>query len=401
MITGVQQKIDLFDFPNPQGSDTWDTTGAVWDKTGTQPVIQGLFWAIENQQGTQLEALDSLRTLTDPDSCPPQFLPIMAQSLGVSLNTGLSESAQRMVLRGLGDFYKSRGTELSWTVWLRSNGFTSRIYPLWKKLLNAEDLNEYSRSEYVTNAVSGEVLGPSGLQTYVHVVRAMPVVPLTLVVTEAGQVWREVERGVLLSNAGGTGTFSYATGKLRLNSPVPTTSPPELSYETATDTFPYHAARVDLEVDLFPTTGNSPCNALPDVTDFIIDQPYISRITGLVDEVRPIHVKLRALGIVPTVEDELCNPVEDACACGPSQRVLDRSAYLYSSRYAEWDGADAAPVPDDGLSIYEDAPGTGGTTGGVLPGTSYVETDFEADSVALEGIADTLTIVVDGVTLYW
>lgn len=340
--TGTMTYLNHWDSPDEEVY-LWDQPDnmddAVWDKMGLRPVIQRLFWCLEEQEETMLEELESMSDLVNPDRCPARFLGYMASSLGYPLDGSLTEQEQRETIKGIMTAYGEHGTPLSWTVFYRMKGFKIKYYPLWKKIY-AEDQDRYNRDRYVTTTAFPVMVLPG---TFVNSLPQAPLKPRSLILTDGTEIMRDDGKGLFVGNLGGYGTVNYLTGAMRLhfNPPGPV-GPILLNGETVNEEYPYHAARVDLDFFLVPLKGGAP----PDVTP-----EFVSKILHYLDEVRPIHVIIRTFNLVMEIEEELENFVTDGGCCGPSVGV------------DHWEGeemyylGDLGPVPKDTFLHID----TGGT----------------------------------------
>jgi hypothetical protein len=225
----------------------------IWNKVGLLPVIKNLFWAIETTDEDELKIIDNIRDLTDPTKCPERYLEAMALSLGHPLETGLVEEEKRQVILGLMDLYKSRGKPASWDVYYRMLGFEIVDTPLWKKKV-IEDNYNYSVHRYVTEKITDENVGTLGSQGYSGSLANAPIKAESIRLSVSGLVFRDkidpaaTYRGTLLSQDGSTGTIDYRSGEYVIDLAVPATTDLLMSYAHILEEFPYHAARVNLEI---------------------------------------------------------------------------------------------------------------------------------------------------------
>jgi len=403
--------VDAWDYPDAgPGFEAWDDPDALWDRVGLKPVIQRLFWADEKLEGDDLDALAQLQTILDPDLAPVDFLRLMAESFGHKLDTSLPAVQQRKIVRGLLDLYRSRGTTLSWKVFFRMVDLKVQVYPLWKTSLEASTSEDYSREQFDGAQVTGEVVGPAGLKFYADSLHEPPVRPGTVIFNDGDETYREVDPGVLLGSNGGVGVIDYLTGKFELTkaflAPV-APSQVTANYEHVDEEFPYHAARVDFEVFLVPvsltTENEQDCNQTPDTNEnLIVDDGFLNRVNKLIAEVRPIHVLIRNLSFVVELDEELCNPVTDANECGPTTAIDDRHDWVVDPN-TQFYNLESVPVDacDDELDIYEDAPGTGSSSGGVNPGTTEATLVFPDECIPVCPL-DVLVVEQVGISEeYW
>ncbi len=308
----------LFHWDDPS-DPVWDSgdPSDVWDALGFSPVIQSLFYVIETMEGEDIGVIESLDTLTDPYTCPEEYLPILAASFGYDLEESLSLDAKRVVVAGVIDAYKTAGRWLGFKVFYRMAGFTVvRIFPLWKKDVYEED-QDYSRVRYDTSPVTGESVGPSGLTGYTGRLSGTPIRPESVRITDGTLVVRDdpapYPSGIttgseapLLGNDGAIlGTVNYYTGVFTLTFPAPTTGAVTADYETIDEEWPYHAARIDIEILLNP--GGAP---VP-----LIDAEASRNILARAEESRPIHVLLRAIALIAELTDDFTPGATDEQAC--------------------------------------------------------------------------------------
>lgn len=313
--SGAQGHIAHWDDPEA----TWDSGDVrqAWDAIGLSPVIQELFHVIETMAGEDLEVLESLDALVDPLRCPESLLPQIAASFGYALDETQGEDRKRQAVLGLLEAYKAIGRFVGFKVFYRLIGFqVIDIYPLWKKEAN-ESQYDYSRERFSTSLVPGEPVGPAGLSGYSGQIAEPPVKPGTVRFTDGATVIRDdmvvqpevagdrAGYGDLLGPSGKVGTFNYGTGEFTVNLPAPTAGAFVVDYEHVDEEWPYHAARIDLEINLSP--GGVP---IP-----LLDYEGVEDILRRFDEIRPIHVLLRSLALVAEVRDEVEPTASDQAAC--------------------------------------------------------------------------------------
>lgn len=298
---------------------TWDTGDPwqSWDQLGLSPVYQELFHVIEVMGGEDLELLETLDTYIDPLNCPEDVLGQIAASFGYALDEDASEPRKRLAVQGLMEAYKSLGTFIGFKVFYRLIGFeVVNIFPLWKKAV-FEDREDYSLLRYSTTPVLAEAIGPGALTAYAGQLSDGPAKPGTVRFTDGTVVVRDDpqvipetiddRRGIgdLIGPNGETGFIRYATGEFQLTFPAPTSGALTVDYERVDEEWPYHAARIDIDINISP--GGIP---VP-----ILDLEGIDNILRRLDEVRPIHVLLRTLAIVVELRDEFTPGATDEANC--------------------------------------------------------------------------------------
>jgi len=344
--TGIDGFVNFWDDPCKK----WDDKDFFWDEIGLVPIIQNLFFAIETEEGKDLEIIDSIKDLVNPDKCPEKFLDVMAASLGHPLEADLTEQKKREEIKGLFDIYKTRGREISWEVFYRLLGFKSEVIPLFKKDIFEENDN-YSQSEFIVEAIIDEQIGIAGTN-YVGKTDNKPIKPGTFFVSyDGGKKMRDQgnrfsdDFGKLISTDGSTGTINYATGKYSITLAAPTTLDVFVSYGHIIGEFPYKAARIDLEIFLMP---DSEGHFSVEINDILIQ-----KFLEVAEEVRPIHVVLRAFIIVidftGAAGDELLDVVSDAKFCGPLAGIDRRDA---EQRFYAADMVDLG-IPEDYVLIEQ------------------------------------------------
>jgi hypothetical protein len=350
LYNGVESYDNFYDDPNLY----WDDF--IWDHIGVVPVLKNLFYCVESEEEVDLELLDGLSDLADPDRCPEAFLDYMAQTLGFSLEHTLSEKGKRESIKSLIELNKIRGKELSWKVFYRMLGFKIAAYPLWKKDIYEANGN-YARTRYETETKS-EVIGTAGLQAYSGRLTHYPIKPGALKLQVSGNVYRDdadpnsTTFGTLVSGDGTTGTINYSNGKYTLNLSSVATTDLTMLYEYITTQYPYRAARVDLEV--FFNLGE-----FGDGAPF--DTQVLQRVLARLEEVRPVHVIVRLLILVLDVPDNVDNFCSDNVCCGPDKAIheLSNEKRLYAG--------------DLYSGVYEDI--TKITKAGVTTGIDYLAED--------------------------
>jgi len=302
--SGHMTYLDFWDDPEESGVSLWDEAGAIWDRTGYKPVLESLFWVMENESKEDLIELENLEDLRDPDRCPVEFLPIWARSLGHALEEGLSEKAQRETLQAIVPLNKIRGKPISYVIFYRMLGYRISAWPLWKKAVH-EAQDRYARTRFDSvSAVSGETLTTIPVGT----LASPPVRPTSLRITDGVETFRDDGKGGLIGNQGGTGSIIYATGAYRVNFATPPAGAVSADYDHVDDEYPYHAARIDLDVFLVPIGGGPPA---------VVDATFVKNILDRLDEVNPIHVLVRAFSFIYEDSDTVSDFARDGAGCGP------------------------------------------------------------------------------------
>jgi len=305
---GVESYIHFWDDPLLK----WDE-GALWDEMGVVPVLKNVFFAIEKEESKDVEFIDKLPDLVDPDKCPADFLNIMARSLGHPLEEGLEEAKKREVIKSVIDLNKIRGRELSWDIFYRMIGWQVKAIPLWKKQI-FEANEEYSRERYEVATVEDELLGPSGSKYYVGSFVEKPVRPGSITIKVDGKVFRDDDNslgenfGGLLAQDGSVGSFNYPKGEYNLTLENTAGTDVLASYDKVTGEFPYRAARADLEFFIFLQEESG---------THTFDQAVLDRLLLRAEEVRPIHVLLRLIILVLDAPEQINDFATDGLHCGP------------------------------------------------------------------------------------
>jgi hypothetical protein len=129
---------------------------------------------------------------------------------------------------------------------------------------------------------------------------------------------------------------NYATGEFRLNFTAPATGDVTVTYEHVDEEWPYFAARIDLEIRL---------NVAPDPPP-PVDTALVEGLLTRLEEVRPIHVLLRAFALVVELADEMSPTATDAHS--PTRHAL------YEYEVVVFEIADIGPDAASG-DVYEDA----------------------------------------------
>jgi hypothetical protein len=306
--SGAQGYIAHWDDPDA----TWDTAGLEdvlqhsWDAIGFSPVIQELCHVIEKATDEDLEVLESLDALVDPVRCPESVLPQLAASFGYRLDESQSEDRKRVALLGLIDAFRARGTFVGFRVFYRLLGFRIiNVFPLWKKEIH-EALNDYSRTRYDTTAITNDPIGPGGSAGYAGRLKDAPIVPGSVRISDGTITLRDDPtvlpenvndlRGVgnLIGPGGESGTVRYATGEFSFALDAVAAGAVTADYERVDEEWPFHAARIDVDINISP--GGVP---IP-----LIDTEIVDEILTRMEEVRPVHVVLRALALVAEIVDQ-------------------------------------------------------------------------------------------------
>lgn len=291
---------------------------SVWNAIGLQPVWQTLFYVLETLEGEELDVLESLESLVDPWECPESLLHDIAASFGYRLKQGVDEAAKRMIVAGLFHAYKSLGQFNGFKAFYRMIGFeVLRTFPLWKKNV-IEGRGDYSRERYDTIPVTAEPVGLAGTQAFLTNLSAPPIKPGTvrfadggtvvardLPSSHAGEGLVESSAGEIITAAGSVGTINYLTGAVRFDLGAPAVGAVSADYAQIVEEWPYHAARLDVEILMNPGGMVIP----------ITDAEVLGDILTRMDEVRPIHVLLRVITLAFEIPDGMSPVASDATAC--------------------------------------------------------------------------------------
>lgn len=302
--SGAQGFAMHWDDPDAQW-DKVDDIRNVWDAVGVEPIIQTLFWVLEKKVGEDLEILESLDTIIDPFNCPEELLDDIAASFGYNLKQDLDEETKRVVVQGLFVAYKSLGTRVGFDVFYRMIGFQIiKLFPLWKKDVY-EALGQYSRTRYLVTDFTGEALATAGLTAYRTNLSESPVQPGSLRINTGLGIIKDNPASFgseglavatvtsLIDETGEVGTVNYMTGEVQFTLPSAAPIQPLADYSRVDEDHPFHAARFDIEILMNP--GGLP---VP-----LIDDEVVRTVLDRLDEVRPIHVLLRALTLVVELAD--------------------------------------------------------------------------------------------------
>jgi len=384
--SGAQGFVLHWNDPDAQWNNPSDVN-SVWNAIGLTPVIQTLFYVLETLEGEDLAILESLDGFTDPFTAPEALLGNIAASFGYRLKEGLDEDTKRVVVQGLFHAYKSLGQRVGFDVFYRMVGFEIiRVFPLWKVEVN-EDQNRYSRVRFETSTISAEPVGPSGSSSYQTTLPDTPIQPGTLRITDGTLVLKDQPPGFrseglltgieapIIGTGNESGTINYQTGELVLNFDAATTGAVTATFEQITSEFPYRAARMDIEILMNPVGTPIP----------LVDSEVLRSVLDRLDEVRPIHVLLRALTLAFENRDDVTPMATDKTGCITS---------LIDSR----DPFGASPGREF-LYVIDESPAVAGDdliidheSGGTV--TKDVIVEDKIDGFVCPG-TDTLTIVAD------
>lgn len=302
--SGAQGYALHWDDPDAQ----WDKAGDirnVWDAIGLEPIIQTLFWVLEKKTGEDIGILEQLDSLVDPFNCPEELLDDIAASFGYRLKQDLTEETKRVVVQGLFHAYKALGTRIGFDVFYRMIGFQIiKLFPLWKAdVFEAE--GNYSRTRYLVTPILAEPIASAGLTAYSTNLSERPIQPGSVRITTGLGVLKDDpasfgSEGLAISKVtplidatGPVGTINYETGEVQFTLAAPAPIQPTADYSRIDQEFPFHAARFDIEILMNPAGLPVP----------LIDDEVVRAIFDRLDEVRPIHVLLRALTLVVEFTD--------------------------------------------------------------------------------------------------
>lgn len=373
----------IFNWDDP--TSEWDSgdPNQSWDKLGFRPVIQTLYYVLESMQGEDLGVLESLDDLVDPWACPVEFLPYIAASLGYDLEESLDDATKRQVVSGLVQAFKTSGQFVGFRVFYRLAGFrVIRIFPLFKVDVN-EAQGRYSREQYETTPIN-ETMGPAGNLAYVGRLSDAPIRPGTLRVTDGVVVLRDLApdaqagllpstTGQLLGPNGETGVVDYQSGLFTVELVSPAAGALEGSYDRIDAEFPYHAARIDIEILLNP--GGDLVIPVP-----LVDEEVVRNVLLRSEEARPVHVLLRALTLIAQLDDVVSPVATDRAAC---------TTHLQDARDANPDllleGRNYNYFLDFGVTA-EDVVSLDELVGGVLSRRSYLFEDQTAIACPMDAL---------------
>jgi len=371
----------------------WDQPNdpsAFWDAIGLAPHYQTLFWVLETMEGEELGILEDMDSLIDPFKCPEGMLTHIAASFGYALKDDLTLDAKRVVVQGLFHAYKSLGQRVGFDVFYRMIGFRIiNVFPLWKSKIH-EDGSNYSRERYVTNPITAEPVGPAGNQAYVTTLGDPAIVPGSLRITDGSVVLKDNPPGFapdglvvgitapIIGPGIESGEINYQTGELVVDFGAASAGPVTASYLQVSDEFPYRAARMDIEVLMNP--GGIP---IP-----IVDSEVSRSLLQRLDEVRPIHVLLRALTLAFELADEVTPAATDETGCVLRLRDSRDPFGLFPGLEALYMLDQAPNVRQDDLFIAHESGGTLQTDvvledrleGFQCPGTDLLNIDADAFS---------------------
>jgi hypothetical protein len=317
--SGSQGYIAHWDDPGA----TWDEGGdedpvqTAWDAIGLSPVLQELFHVIEKASDEDLEVLESLDALVDPVRCPESLLPQIAASFGYRLDERHDAARKRQAVLGLMDAFRSRGQFVGFRVFYRLLGFRIiDIFPLWKKDIY-EERSDYSRARYETTTISNDPIGNAGSTGYAGRLKDTPIKPGSIRISDTSVVLRDDPtvlpetindprgRGDLIGPSGTVGEVNYLTGEFTLMLDAAAVGAVTADYERVDEEWPYHAARIDVEINLSPGGVDIP----------LVDLEVVDEILSRMDEVRPVHVLLRALALVAEIVDNFTPGASDRTGC--------------------------------------------------------------------------------------
>ena len=297
-----------WDDPNAEWDSAGDPTKAVqmsWDHIGLAPFIQELFYVLETMEGEELEVLESLDALFDPLRCPESVLTDIAASFGYALEDSLDEPTKRTVVLGLQHALKTVGQTIGFHVFYRMAGFRLlNVIPLFKKDVFEEN-DDYSQERYSVTPITGKPVGPITVTSFAGQFGDAPLKPGTVRFTDGAVVVRSREDGTLIGPTMESGTINHKTGAYTLNLAAPAVGAVTASYDRIDEEWPYIAARIDVELVMNPGGGIIP----------VVDPELVGDILKRLDEVRPIHVLLRALALVFELDDDFSPGATDLENC--------------------------------------------------------------------------------------
>lgn len=86
---------------------------------------------VEHETTTQGDLIETLPSLFDPDECPTQYLPYLANMIGLELDMTDREETWRSQIRSAVVWYKEKGKLDAFNLVLYTMGMQAEIYPLW------------------------------------------------------------------------------------------------------------------------------------------------------------------------------------------------------------------------------------------------------------------------------
>lgn len=126
-----------------QNSKTW------WVPKQVPPIIYKLdpdgiikFWAdlVEAWRIRESDDILGFEDLFDSDECPQEYLPHMAQRIGLRINQNFSEATRRRQIRQALEWYKSKGLDESVAQRFAGIGYEARVVALWTNGFTCTDV---------------------------------------------------------------------------------------------------------------------------------------------------------------------------------------------------------------------------------------------------------------------
>jgi len=97
-------------------------------------VMKYYTYLIETERVEWVGTIQDLLKFIDPDECPSQYLPYLAQLVGVRLYSEDAENLQRLQIKDAVRWYKTKGHADSFTTYFRSLGYDCEAKPIWVDL---------------------------------------------------------------------------------------------------------------------------------------------------------------------------------------------------------------------------------------------------------------------------
>lgn len=317
---------------------------------------------VDTERVVQTNTVQSILNLLDPDTCPTEYLPYLAATIGYRLEADDPEILQRAQIKSAVAWYKEKGMISAFELLFITLGYTVSIYPLW---FNKQGVSAFPSSD--PRQQSPWDIDPTNLgvvrsvhlvplaDTYTATISLTSPVPSPVVgtyVTLNGNSVRVASTGTVINGFTSSltvvsDTSSYiivSVGDSFLGTTVSGFSQPNLliddqpTEQLRQDWLSKHGndlwrphARIDILLETVPG------RTIPPIT-----QQKLDDLLQRMEEVRPVHVLVRGIFTSIPFNDYWNGTLgEDTLVTPPANDILDiealctiRDKYVWSMQSA-------------------------------------------------------------------
>ena len=129
---------------------------------GDESVLEKIVYMLEQEAEVTSDEIAALSNLNDPDSCPIEYLPLLAKLLGVTFSADWPESRRRLLIKAACLLWHGKGTRSGWEALLRVYERADYFpWELWKSKVYEEfDYSIHQGYEYRYKAARVDIRRP-------------------------------------------------------------------------------------------------------------------------------------------------------------------------------------------------------------------------------------------------